>query len=371
MTTSQPFLLQGRYELREPKGSGGMAVVYSAFDTILKRPVAVKVLRADYSKNKAFCEQFQREATAAANLSHPNIVTVHDFGNDAGRQFIVMELVDGDDLKSAIRKKGRYSNLESVRLMIQACHAIGYAHRAGIVHCDVKPHNMLITPDQHLKMTDFGIARALKTINPDERSEEVWGSPEYFSPEQAGGLAPSPASDVYSLGVVLYEMLTGRLPFESNNRSELVRMHREQDPPPPKNLYYEIAPDLDQTIRKVLSKTPAQRYRTADQLGRVLEDIEKKLVEEEAQKLAKTFPARSVAATATQPAAPFLATQPVPGDPAPGADTGKVKVRKPAAPASPNLSALFSLDIIILGLVALAMVLGLIPFGLIWYFSIR
>ena len=159
---------------------------------------------------------------------------------------------------------------EAVNLIAQACAGIGYAHRAGIIHCDVKPHNMIITPDKRLKVTDFGIARALISINPDEHSDEVWGSPQYFSPEQAAGLAPSPASDVYSLGVVLYEMLTGQLPFTATDAQELARQHREVRPVPPRRLNREIPPELEQIILKVLSKEPAQRYRSADQLGRLL-----------------------------------------------------------------------------------------------------
>jgi len=154
--------------------------------------------------------------------------------------------------------------------MIQACGGVGYAHRAGLVHCDIKPHNMLVTPEGRLKVTDFGIARALSTISPDERSEVVWGSPHYFSPEQASGLPPSPASDVYSLGVILYEMLAGRLPFIASDSGELARMHREDIPVAPRYFNTSIPAKLEEIILKVLSKEPSARYRTADQLGRLL-----------------------------------------------------------------------------------------------------
>ena len=195
-----------------------MALIYRGRDTLLGRYVAIKILRDDQAHGADFDRQFQNEARAAANLSHPNIVTVYDFGLDNGLPFIVMELVPGTDLKSLLRKRGRFPVEEGIPLIVQACAGIGYAHRAGLVHCDVKPHNMLVTPDERLKVTDFGIARALATLNPAERSDVVWGSPQYYSPEQAAGHAPSPASDVYSLGVVSYEMLTGTLPFNCHRR---------------------------------------------------------------------------------------------------------------------------------------------------------
>ena len=263
-------LLNQRYRLLEPLGYGGMAVVYKAMDEMLERTVAVKILREDYARDEDFRERFKQEAKAAANLSHPNIVTVHDFGLNEDQVFIVIEYIDGTDLKSLIREKGQFSVEDTVGLMVQACAGIGYAHRAGLVHCDIKPHNMLVSKDFRLKVTDFGIARALATIHPDEKSEIVWGSPHYFSPEQAAGAAPSPASDVYSLGVILYEMLTGRLPFESKDSTELARMHRDEIPLPPRRLNSAIPESLEEITLKVLSKEPSARYRTADQLGRVL-----------------------------------------------------------------------------------------------------
>lgn len=267
----ETIILNNRYQLEERLGSGGMAMVYRARDLMLERPVAIKLLRADFSNDPDFRERFRQEARAAANLSHPNIVTVHDFGLDnAGRLFIVMEYVPGTDLKSIMQRRGRLGLDEGLALIVQACAGLGYAHRAGLVHCDVKPQNMLVTPDQRLKVVDFGIARALATITPDERSEIVWGSPQYFSPEQAAGGAPSPASDVYSLGVVMFEMLTGQLPFSASSPEELARLHREVPPPSPRKLNPAIPAQLEQILLKVLSKEPSARYRTADQLGRVL-----------------------------------------------------------------------------------------------------
>ena len=263
-------LINNRYQIEVTLGTGGMAVVYKAHDLTLDRNVAIKVLRQEYSVDPAFREHFQQEAKAAANLSHPNIVTVHDFGFDSERLFIIMEYVPGSDIKQLKAKKGHFDLKEALILMEQACAGVGYAHRAGLAHCDIKPQNLLVTPERMLKIVDFGIARALATINPGEKADIVWGSPSYFSPEQAAGLAPSPASDVYSLGVILYEMLTGELPFSAPTPTELAKKHRQDLPPSPRELNPDIPPEIEQILLKTLAKEPSARYRTANQLGRVL-----------------------------------------------------------------------------------------------------
>jgi serine/threonine protein kinase len=332
-------LLNDRYELIEPLGKGGMAVVYRARDRMLERLVAVKVLREDYTQDQAFLDRFRQEAKAAANLSHPNIVTVHDFGLDQGQLFIVMEFVPGTDLKTLVKQRGRFTAEEAVPLLVQACAGIGYAHRAGLVHCDVKPQNLLVTPDMRLKVTDFGIARALSTIHPDEKSEIVWGSPQYFSPEQAAGAAPSPASDVYSLGVIMYEMLTGSLPFRATTAAQLARLHLDAEPIPISELLPDISPALSEIISKVLSKEPSQRYRTADQLGRVLMNF------------------GNVKAT------PALALTPETAN----AVTAGVPVLQPAEAVSSPAEEIDWISVI-LGLFALIAVLGLVPFWVWVYF---
>jgi serine/threonine-protein kinase len=263
-------VLNDRYQLLERIGRGGMSDVFRARDLMLERSVAIKVLHEKYSNDKAFQDRFTAEARAAANLSHPNIVTVHDFGFDQDQLYIVMEHIPGKDLKTILRQRGRYSIDDAIPLMVQACAGVGYAHRAGLVHCDIKPHNFIVTSDNRLKVTDFGIARALSTIQPDERADVVWGSPQYFSPEQAVGEAPSPSSDVYSLGIVLYEVLTGALPFTAPSSEELARLHLEMNPIPPSEYIPDIPSTLEEIVTKVLAKEPAARYRTADQLGRVL-----------------------------------------------------------------------------------------------------
>ncbi|HEY5271585.1 MAG TPA: protein kinase [Anaerolineales bacterium] len=333
----EPKLLNKRYQLLEPLGKGGMAVVYRARDLMLERVVAVKVLREDYSADPAFQERFRQEAKSAANLSHPNIVTMHDFGLDNGQLFLVMEYVPGTDLKTLIKQRGRFSSEEALPLIIQACAGIGYAHRAGLVHCDVKPQNMLVTPDMRLKVADFGIARALSTIHPDEQSDVVWGSPQYFAPEQASGAAPAPASDVYSLGIIMYEMLTGSLPFQATTATELARLHVKEEPPLLSEMIPEISPPLEQILTKVLSKEPSQRYRTADQLGRVLQNFGN---------------ARS---------APSLALTPE-------ADPVAITISSAKAAPAPTPAPEIDWASVGLGLVALVAVLGLIPFWMWIYF---
>lgn len=268
-------MLNQRYVIKSHLASGGMADVYLAHDLMLDRKIAIKILRDELSSSSSFRERFHQEAKSAANLSHPSIVTIHDFGLDHGKLFLVMEYIPGSDLKSIMQIRGRYTVEEALPLFIQACSGLGYAHHRGVIHCDIKPHNLIVTPDAHLKITDFGIARALSTIDPDEKASVVWGSPQYFSPEQAAGDPPSPASDVYSLGVVIYEVLTGRLPFIASSAAELSTLHRTAIPAPPREFNSQIPEDLENIILKVLSKEPSARYRSADQLGRILMSVQK------------------------------------------------------------------------------------------------
>lgn len=269
---AQDFL-GGRYELIEKIGSGGMADIYRTLDHQLQREVAVKILRDPLAMDQSFQENFLHEARAAANLSHPNIVTIFDFGRDDETLYIVMEYIAGTDLKTLIRRRKHLTPLEAVELMKKISDGVGYAHRAGLVHCDLKPQNIMVTPDNKVKITDFGVSRALATIQPDEHSDIVWGSPQYFSPEQASGGAPSPASDVYSLGAILYEMITGQPPFVADSAADLARLHLTAEPIPPRSIESSIPEPLQQIVLKVLAKEPSARYRTADQLGRILTSI--------------------------------------------------------------------------------------------------
>lgn len=374
-------ILNDRYQLEQTLGTGGMAIVYKAKDLMLERYVAVKALREDFSQDVAFRERFRQEAKAAANLSHPNIVTVHDFGLDQKHLFIVMEYMPGTDLKTLIKQKERFSVTKALELMIQACGGVGYAHRAGLVHCDIKPHNMLVTPEGRLKVTDFGIARALSTISPDERSEVVWGSPHYFSPEQASGMPPSPASDVYSLGVILYEMLAGRLPFIASDSGELARMHREDLPVAPRYYNTSIPAKLEEIILKVLSKEPTARYRTADQLGRLLMgfyETERSVPypNENLQQLPKMEPARptplpieksSVHTPTPLPAKVVTQPEPVktPQSAAVLSQTSQAQVVAPKMSLQQRAKSTIDWRTWSLGLLAAMLLLGLIPF---WFY---
>lgn len=240
-----------------------MAVVYRAQDLMLERIVAVKILREKFSGNAEFRIRFRQEARAVANLSHPNIVTIHDFGLHENRLYIVMEYVPGTDLKAILNRYGKIGIEDGIQLIVQACEGIGYAHQSGMVHCDIKPQNLLVTPEKKLKVVDFGIARALATISPDEKTDVVWGSPKYFSPEQAGGNPPLPASDVYSLGVVLYETLTGQVPFQADTPVEMARLHRDVPPPAPRKLNPSIPKLLEELLLTSLSKNASDRFENA------------------------------------------------------------------------------------------------------------
>jgi serine/threonine-protein kinase len=272
-------ILNDRYRLLERLGSGGMATVYKAQDMRLRRLVAVKLLHPGLTGDETFLRRFQQEAHAAANLSHPNIVTIHDFGSaesesQGTRHYIVMEYVPGPTLKQLIRehvseKGGPMAVARALDLTIQIAAGIGYAHRAGLVHCDVKPQNVIVTPDDRVKVADFGIARAMSEASIHGASR-LWGTPQYMAPEQAAGESATPASDVYAIGVILFELLTGSLPFDAESLPALALKHM-QEPPPAVSQLNPMAPvQLEQIVNKVLSKEPASRYRTAGQLERIL-----------------------------------------------------------------------------------------------------
>lgn len=278
---SAETVLNDRYVLVAQQGSGGMAVIYRATDRLLMRTVAIKILRPSMTSNPEFIDKFQAEARNIANLSHPNIVTVHDVGRYVGPKgethYMVMEFIEGSDLKRIIRETNQQNGEKGLPLdlalhfAISVCAGIGFAHRAGIVHADVKPQNVLITNDQRMvKVTDFGIARAMSETQPGAREDVVWGSPHYFSPEQAKGEKPSPASDVYSIGIVLFEMLTGHLPFTGGSQQELALAHVKEEPPLISSLAPEIPEQLVRIVRKAMDKNPAARYRDADQLLQLL-----------------------------------------------------------------------------------------------------
>jgi eukaryotic-like serine/threonine-protein kinase len=267
-------ILNGRYKLLERIGSGGMSVVYKAQDLVLGRLVAVKLLHESFTGDPDFLARFRQEAFAAAGLQHPNIVTVHDIGQDGNRHYIVMEYVDGQTLKNIVRGYNAAGETmpigRALDLSVQISDGIGYAHRAGLVHCDVKPQNVLVTRDDRIKVADFGIARAISEASQHIDDQRVWGTPSYFSPEQAAGQAPTPASDVYSLGVMMFEMLSGKLPFTADSQAALALKHMQETPPHVSDYNPNVPEQLDLIVNKLLAKEPTGRYRTAGQLERIL-----------------------------------------------------------------------------------------------------
>jgi len=262
-------LLNNRYRLLSIIGEGGMATVYRAQDIMLGRTVAVKVLYERRANDEAFLARFYREAQAAANLDHPNIVSVYDIGQDGNRHYIVMEYVEGRSLKELILESAPFPVERALTIAIQVCTAVGAAHKAGLIHCDVKPQNILVALDGRVKVTDFGIARAL-TSAPVVEGGDVWGTPDYLSPEQAAGEHLGPPSDVYSIGVVMYEMLTGRLPFEAESGIAMAFKHLREEPTPINELNPRVPLGLAHIVHKVLAKEPSARYRTASQLAQIL-----------------------------------------------------------------------------------------------------
>ncbi|MBR4383344.1 MAG: Stk1 family PASTA domain-containing Ser/Thr kinase, partial [Selenomonadaceae bacterium] len=247
-------VLSGRYELEEKIGSGGMAEVYKAHDRLLARPVAVKILHEAYRSDVEFIERFHREAKSAARLSHPNIVSIYDVGVAGNDHYIVMEYVQSSTLKKKIQDEGPLDLLTATSIAKDIAQGLTHAHANNIVHCDIKPHNILMTDDGHAKITDFGIARAV-TESTLTYGGSVIGSVHYFSPEQARGGAITPKSDVYSLGVVLYEMLTNKLPFTGDNPIQIAMKHVEEEPISPSRYRPQIPPMLEAIVCRAMSKS--------------------------------------------------------------------------------------------------------------------
>ncbi|MCC6176488.1 MAG: protein kinase [Chloroflexi bacterium] len=255
-------VLGGRYRLDSVLGQGGMAIVYKAEDMALGRTVAIKVLREQYGGEAEFLERFRREGRSAARLNHPNVIAIFDVGQDGPLNYIVMEYVEGEDLKEIIQRDGPLPPDQLVDIGCQIAAALEYAHRAGLVHRDVKSQNVLVTTDGHVKVADFGIAVALgeRSIT---QTGMVIGSVHYMAPEQAEGRPTTPASDVYALGVVLYEMATGQLPFTAESPLAIARMHLDEPPVPPQQLNPRLPPTIGETILACLAKDPASRPASA------------------------------------------------------------------------------------------------------------
>jgi serine/threonine protein kinase len=316
-----------RYRLESRIATGGMGEVWRATDTILGRSVAVKLLKSEYADNALFRARFETEARHAASLHHPGVAAVYDFGEASAvdgsgvhRPFLVMELVDGQPL-SALLLPGQPLDPEATRnLLTQAADALGAAHAAGIVHRDVKPANLLVTPDRQVKITDFGIARAAEGVGLTETGQ-VMGTPQYLSPEQAEGMSASPASDVYSLGVVAFECLAGRRPFVAESAIATALAHLREPVP---DLPADVPADLAAVVRRSMSKSPAERYPDASAFAAALRDPATAATALVPPATASTQVLGGAApASAAAAASPLLAPTPVSGsDLGARADTG-------------------------------------------------
>ncbi|MDR1572252.1 MAG: Stk1 family PASTA domain-containing Ser/Thr kinase [Clostridiales Family XIII bacterium] len=267
-------ILAGRYEIIEKIGDGGMAVVYRGRDRLLNRFVAIKVLRPEYTRDSTFLESFKRESQSAAKLSHPNIVNIYDVGKEGNVNYIVMELVEGRTLSEVIDDEAPLDYKRAINIAKQIASALSLAHKNNIIHRDVKPHNILIMPDGNAKITDFGIAKAVTDATIVEKGQDsIMGSVHYFSPEQARGGYVDEKSDIYSLGIVMYEMLTGKVPFDAENPVTVAVMHMNDRPVPPSRLVSGIPPGLEQIVMKAIEKYQINRFKTADDMHEALENV--------------------------------------------------------------------------------------------------
>lgn len=262
-----------RYRIDAVVGAGGMATVYRAFDTTLERPVALKVMRREVTAEPDQLERFRREARAAAKLSHAHIVTVIDAGEENGRPYIVFEYIEGETLKQRIKSRGRLPVTESVAYAIEIGSALMAAHAAGLVHRDVKPQNVLLDPHGHAKVADFGIARELEASDGLTKTGRVLGTTDYVSPEQAMGEDVTGQSDIYSLGIVLFEMLTGEVPFKGENHVAVAMKHVKEQLPDIQQMRPEVSNALAAVIERMTAKEPVDRYLSAADAESDLEDV--------------------------------------------------------------------------------------------------
>ena len=270
MSQSDATVLNQRYELQRRVGRGGMADVFLARDQLLDRPVALKVLFPEFAQDPAFVERFRREAQAAANLNHPNIVGVYDWGEAAGTYYIVMEYIDGRSLADVLRSEGRVRPDRCADAAIAVALALASAHASGVIHRDIKPANILITREGQVKVADFGIARALNSAHEQDLTQtgSVMGTASYFSPEQAQGLQLDARSDLYSLGVVMYEMLAGKPPFTGENPVAIAYKQVHEAPVPPSQTVTGVPAGLEGITLQLLAKNPADRYANLQRLDR-------------------------------------------------------------------------------------------------------
>jgi len=267
-------VLAGRYELLERIGEGGMSVVYKAKDKLLNRFVAIKILKPEFINDHKFIDSFRRESQAAASMSHPNIVNIYDVGKEGNIHYIVMELVEGRALSDYIKDEGPMAYTKVIAISKQIAAALAFAHKNHIIHRDVKPHNVMMTPNGTAKITDFGIAKAVNAATIVDNTDGIIGSVHYFSPEQARGGYVDEKSDIYSLGIVMYEMLTGNVPFDGDNPVNIALMHINGEMTKPSQLVDGVPPALEHIILKCTDKYPVNRYASADELIEALNNLE-------------------------------------------------------------------------------------------------
>jgi tRNA A-37 threonylcarbamoyl transferase component Bud32 len=264
-------VLSDRYELEELLGTGGMSSVYRAHDRLLERKVALKVLHQHFTADEEYVERFRREARAVATLSHPNIVTVIDRGENEGRQFIVFEYVEGENLKQLIQRRGAAPVATALELAMQIARGLSFAHQQGLIHRDVKPQNVLMNGDGQAKVTDFGIARSLDVKHGMTQTGTVLGTSDYIAPEQAQGQRVDEHTDVYSLGVVLYEMLLNEVPFPGENFVAIAMRHINEEPPSIRDKRPDVPPRVEAAVHRAMAKDPEARFQTMADFCRELE----------------------------------------------------------------------------------------------------
>ncbi len=343
-----PVIFNDRYQLFKKIGEGGLAEVYQAQDMSLGRMVAVKVLREQYTDDPTFLVNFHREAQSAAKLNNAYIVAVYDFGQYQNRPYIVLEWIAGPDLRTVINERITIMVERAVDYTIQICSAVGAAHRAGLVHGDLKPGNILIAPNSQAKVADFGLARALGESAMDE-GEVVWGTPAYFAPEQASGDLVLPATDVYAIGIILYEMVSGRVPFVGVDDQDVARKQLYEAHIPVDRLNPAVPEPLARIIDAAMAKNPNERFLTADHLREALIMYK----QGDLQAIAHNAPISAVVGSPMQEKGSAIPTMtPAPSKP--------YKRPRPLAKKS-SVSSNFDVIMLLLGIVAIIAVLGLVP----------
>jgi len=361
---SPPETIAGRYRIERRLGAGGMSTVFQATDSVLERAVAVKLLAEHLAEDVAFVARFRREALSAARLQHPNIVQVFDSGQDdeSQRHYIVMEYVDGPSCADLLREHKQLDIDRTVSIVRDACHGLDYAHRAGVVHRDVKPGNLLVAAEAGItKLADFGIAKAAEQTRITQVGS-VLGTAAYLSPEQAHGDEAGPASDIYSLGVCAYQFLTGRLPHEYSSLTELALKQQQHPVQPITDLRPEVPPELDEAVRRSLERDAGSRYRSGLEMAQAIEaglhgestDATRRLA------LTEMDATRALDATSATRAMPRTSYQPVPADPAAYPATAAPPARRerrdaPRARARRRMASFFALLLVVAAIAAVGL----------------